>query len=104
MLAGATGYTSGSGCVAPRTTLAMHRLLANRKYDEALKLLEVLRPLEDYRGKEGESFNISAIKYAISVCGYEFGPCRPPQRRLTSQEESEIRRIVEVLSDAERSR
>jgi 4-hydroxy-tetrahydrodipicolinate synthase len=102
MLAGATGYTSGSGSVAPRTTLALHRLLADRKYDEAMKMLAVLRPLEDYRGKDGESFNISAIKYAVSLCGYDFGPCRPPQRRLTTQDQSEIRQIVEVLLDAEK--
>lgn len=103
MLAGATGYTSGSGCVAPRTTLAMHRSLTTGKFDEALRLLAVLRPLEDFRAKEGDSFNISALKYAVSLRGLDFGPCRPPQRRLTAQEQTDIRRFVDVLLDAEQN-
>lgn len=95
MLAGATGYTSGSGCVAPHTTLAMHRALAAGKFDEALRWLAYLRPLEDYRARDGDSFNISAIKYAVSLGGIDLGPCRPPQRSLTPQHQADIRRIVE---------
>ena len=97
MLAGATGYTSGSGCVAPHTTLAMHRALAAGNFDEAARLLARLRPLEDYRAKDGDSMNISAIKYAVSLCGIDFGPCRPPQRVLSSEHQADIRRIVECM-------
>jgi 4-hydroxy-tetrahydrodipicolinate synthase len=103
MMAGATGYTSGSGCVAPRTTLAMHRALASGQLDAALRHLAVLRPLEDYRARDGDSFNISAIKYAVGLLGVDFGPCRPPQRKLNPPEQDEIRQIVESLLVAERN-
>lgn len=103
MLAGATGYTSGSGCVAPRTTLALHRLLAAGNSSEALRKLAVLRPLEDYRARDGESYNIAAIKYAVGLRGVDFGPCRPPQRRLSQEEQGEIRGIVEKLFKSEKS-
>ncbi len=103
MLAGATGYTSGSGCVAPRTTLALHRSLAARQFDEAFRLLAVLRPLEDFRAKDADSFNISALKYAVSLRGVDFGPCRPPQRQLSAEDQAAIRRIVETLLAVERN-
>ena len=102
MLAGATGYTSGSGCVAPKTTLALHRALTEKQFDQAFKLLAALRPLEDFRAKDADSFNISAIKYAVSLCGTEFGPCRPPQRRLAAEEQAAIQRIVETLLQSEK--
>lgn len=101
MLAGATGYTSGLGCFAPRTTLAMHRLLAAGQFPEAMRLLAAFRPIEDYRALDGDSFNIAAIKYAVSLCGPDLGPCRPPQRRLTATEQADIRRIVESLLEVE---
>jgi 4-hydroxy-tetrahydrodipicolinate synthase len=103
MLAGATGYTSGSGSVAPRTSLAMHRALRAGNNQEALRLLAYLRPLEDYRSKDSDSFNISAMKSAVSMLGNDFGPCRPPQRQLTLAEQSDLRRIVESLLDAEKN-
>ena len=63
----------------------------------AMQTLGVLRPLEDYRAKDGESFNIAAVKYAVSLRGQDFGPCRAPQRRLTPAEQDELQRIVEPL-------
>jgi 4-hydroxy-tetrahydrodipicolinate synthase len=104
MLAGATGYTSGTGCVAPATTLALHRSLGAGQFAEAMRLLAILRPLENYRAKDGESFNIAAIKYATSLRGTDFGPCRPPQRQLNDKDRAEIRVIVETLLAAEAER
>ena len=101
MLAGATGYTSGTGNLCPRLSLALHAALMERRYDEAMRLLSILRPVEDYRARDGESFNISAIKYGMQVCGWDFGPVRPPQRRLTPEEEAEVRRMLEPIRAAE---
>ena len=40
-------------------------------------------------------FNIAAVKHALAVCGHEFGPCRPPQRRLTEMEKGDIQERYE---------
>jgi len=101
MLAGATGYTSGVASLCPRLSLAMHAALTAQRYDEAMRLLSILRPIEDYRARDGDSYSISAIKYALQVCGWDFGPVRPPQRRLTPEEEAEVRRLLEPARAAE---
>lgn len=104
MLAGATGYTSGAGNLCPRLTLALHAALAAGKYEEGMRLLSILRPIEDYRARDGDSFNISAVKFGLQVSGRDFGPVRPPQRRLTVQEETAFRRLLEPILAAESDR
>jgi 4-hydroxy-tetrahydrodipicolinate synthase len=101
MLAGARGYTSGAGNICPRLTLAMHRALAQREFDEAMRLLRLIRPIEDYRAREGDSYNISMLKCALELRGYAFGPARPPQRRVTAKERAEIARVIEPVCAAE---
>lgn len=101
MLAGAQGYTTGAGNICPRLTLALHRALAKGDYSEGMRLLAILRPIEDYRARPDESFNISMLKFALKVAGHDFGPVRPPQRRLTPLEEAEIRGLVEPILAAE---
>ncbi|MGE3820031.1 MAG: dihydrodipicolinate synthase family protein [Isosphaeraceae bacterium] len=96
-LAGAKGYTSGAGNVCPRLTLAMHRALAEGRYADALGHLRVLRPIEDYRARAGDSYNIGMLKTALRLTGRDFGPPRPPQRRITAAEEAEIRALLEPI-------
>jgi 4-hydroxy-tetrahydrodipicolinate synthase len=100
-LAGATGYTSGAGNICPRLTLAMHRALASGDYLQAMNYLRVIRPIEDYRARDGDSYNISMLKTAMALCGRDFGPPRPPQRRLTPVEESEVRTLLQPILAAE---
>jgi 4-hydroxy-tetrahydrodipicolinate synthase len=100
-LAGATGYTSGVGNLCPRLTLAMHRALSAGDWKEAGRLLAILRPIEDYRARAGDSFNISMLKFALTLTGRDFGPVRPPQRRLTTAEQAEVRNIVEPILEQE---
>jgi 4-hydroxy-tetrahydrodipicolinate synthase len=101
MLAGASGYTSGAGNICPRLTLALHADLAAGRYTEAMRRLRVIRPIEDYRARDGDSYNITLIKYGVKVCGRDFGPVRPPQRQLTPREEEEMRDLLEPLLAAE---
>ncbi|MGE0607013.1 MAG: dihydrodipicolinate synthase family protein [Pirellulales bacterium] len=100
-LAGATGYTSGAGNLCPRLTLSMHAALAAGDWREAMRLLAVIRPIEDFRARAGDSYNISMLKYALTLTGRDFGPPRPPQRRIMPADQAEIRRIVEPILAAE---
>lgn len=100
-LAGATGYTSGAGCLAPRLTLAMHAALTRGDYPEAMRILRIIRPIEDARARDGDSFNITLVKYGLEVLGHPFGPPRPPQRQLDDREKGEFRAILEPILAAE---
>lgn len=97
MLAGAAGFTSGAGNLCPRLTLAMHAHLAGGRYAEAMRLLKIIRPIEDYRARDADSFNITLLKYALELKGHRFGPPRAPLRQLTDTERSEIRALVEPI-------
>ena len=102
MLAGATGYTTGAGNLAPHLTLAMHAALAAGEYSEGLRLQQMLLPIEDYRARAGDSYNVSMLKHAMTLVGEDFGPPRPPQRQLTDRERSEIETMVEPILETER--
>lgn len=101
MLAGATAYTTGAGNLCPRLTLAMFRALTNNDYPEAMRLLRLIRPIEDFRAREGDSYNISLLKYCLTLKGHDVGPPRPPNRRLTEAEQEEARRMLEPILAAE---
>jgi 4-hydroxy-tetrahydrodipicolinate synthase len=100
-LAGAVGYTSGAGNLCPRLSLKLHDALAHENYAVAMECLRILRPIEDYRARSCDSYNISMLKAAIRLTGRDFGPPRPPQRPLTAAEEAEIRTLLEPIMAAE---
>lgn len=97
MLAGAEGYTTGAGAIFPRLTLALHAAAQAGDFPQAMRYLAALRPIEDFRAREDDSFNISAIKAALASEGYDFGPPRPPARRLTGDEDRALRAILEPI-------
>lgn len=103
MLAGATGYTTGAGNLCPHLTLAMHAAFVAGEYDEGMRLQELILPIEDYRARVGDSYNISMLKHAMTLLGHDFGPPRPPQRQLTGAERREIAALMEPIlaADAE---
>tara|TARA_R110002111_G_scaffold168038_1_gene233858 strand:- start:137566 stop:138480 length:915 start_codon:yes stop_codon:yes gene_type:complete len=101
MLAGSTGFTSGAGNVCPRLSLAMHAAFASGDYAEGMRIQQLILPIEDYRARAADSFNISMLKYAITLTGADFGPPRPPQRTLNSEQEAEIRQLMEPILQAE---
>lgn len=103
MMAGAPGYTSGAGNICPRLTLAMHQALAQRDLATAFELLAVLRPIEEYRARAGNSYNVSFLKSAIRHLGLDFGEPRPPYRRLTTDEHADIEALLRPILDAEDS-
>lgn len=101
MLAGSTGYTTGAGNLCPHLTLAMHAAFAAGEFAQGMELQQHILPIEDYRAKEGDSFNISMLKYALASLGTDFGPPRPPQRRLTSTEEADIEKMARTVMQHE---
>jgi 4-hydroxy-tetrahydrodipicolinate synthase len=100
-LAGSPGYTSGAGSLVPRTTLAMHKAMAAGDWDRAMRLQQVILPIEQYRARGGGSYNISFLKYAIKHIGLEFGPPRAPNRQLTEAEMREIEQMMPNILRAE---
>jgi 4-hydroxy-tetrahydrodipicolinate synthase len=101
MLAGSNGYTTGAGNVCPHLTLAMHAAFAAGEYDEGMAWQQQLLPIEDYRARAGDSFNISMLKQAMTVLDQDFGPPRPPQRQLTDAERAEIDALIKPIVEAE---
>lgn len=99
MLAGATGYTSGAGNLFPKLTLEMHRALVEGRSADAMRLLDRIRPLEDFRARHGDAYNIAAVKAAMNLLGWNFGPVRPPQPRLPAADLAELEKIVRAITD-----
>lgn len=102
MLAGATGYTTGAGNLCPHLTLAMHAAFAAGEFAEGMRWQKLILPIEDFRAREGDSYNISMLKYAIGKMGQDFGPARPPQRQLAAQDKSAIDDLLAPILAAER--
>lgn len=102
MLAGATGYTTGAGNICPNLTLAMHAAFAAGEFHEGMRLQQMILPIEDYRAREGDSFNISMLKYGMHHFGRDFGPPRAPQRQLMPQERAQIDAMLAPILSAER--
>lgn len=103
MMAGATGFTSGAVNICPRLVLALHASLADQNYAEAMSLQRTILPIEQFRARAGESYSISMLKYGMQVMGLDFGPARPPQRRLTSEEREEIEGLLQPILEREYS-
>lgn len=101
MLAGATGFTTGAGNICPHLSLAMHAAFAAGEFLHGMELQQHLLPIEDYRAKDGDSYNISMLKHAISLLGSDFGAPRPPQRQLSSKEKTEIEQLIQPVIRAE---
>lgn len=101
MLAGSNGYTTGAGNVCPHLTLAMHAAFSTGEYSEGMRYQELILPIEDFRARQGDSFNISMLKHALAITGLDFGPPRPPQRQLTAAERSEIEKVLQPILAAE---
>ena len=83
-------------------TLAMHAAATAGDWTEALRLGQLIRPIEDFRARAANSYNISFLKAAINVTGLDFGAPRTPQRQLTADEVREVERVIEPILAAER--
>jgi dihydrodipicolinate synthase/N-acetylneuraminate lyase len=72
---GCAGYTSGCVCVNPARSADMLRAIAAKNYEEAGRLREIYRPLEDLRNAHGP---IPVLHHAVELAGItETGPFLP---------------------------
>jgi 4-hydroxy-tetrahydrodipicolinate synthase len=101
MLAGAPGYTTGAGNLCPHLTLAMHAAFTAGEYEEGMRLQQLILPIEDYRERSGDSYNISMLKHAMTLLDQNFGPARAPQRQLNDAERTEIDQLMQPILAAE---
>ena len=102
MLAGASGYTTGAGNICPHLSLAMHAAFAAGEFVEGMRWQKLILPIEDFRAREGDSYNISMLKYAMRRLGADFGPPRAPQRQLSTPERGAIDDLLAPILAAER--
>jgi 4-hydroxy-tetrahydrodipicolinate synthase len=101
MLAGAQGFSTGAGNLCPHLSLAMHAAFIAGEHKEGLRLQQIILPIEDYRARCGDSYNISMLKYGMTLVGRDFGPPRAPQRQLASTDCSEIDAMMKPILAAE---
>ncbi len=101
MLAGSGGFTTGAGNLCPHLVLAIHAAFAAGEWEEGMRLQALVQPIEDYRERVGDSYNVSMLKHAMRLVGPDFGPPRPPQRQLTDTERSEIDALVRPILEIE---
>ena len=68
----------------------------------AMRTLELLRPLEEFRGRADKSYNVPVLKAALRIAGIDFGAPRP-QRQLPPDDEDELTEVVRELLAEEAS-
>ena len=100
-VAGSRGFTSGAANVCPALVLGMQAALQNGDWQEAMRLQHLILPIENYRDRQGSSFHVSLLKYAVTCTGIDCGLPRPPQRQLTNEEQVDIRQLVAIVKAAE---
>ncbi|MFW9846200.1 MAG: dihydrodipicolinate synthase family protein [Candidatus Thorarchaeota archaeon] len=89
-LAGAEGFTSGLGNFAPHISLQMIDGLRNEKYNEVMRLQEMISPLEFLREGRGAANNVPVVKAMLDHIGLVGGECRPPIHSLTPAERKSV--------------
>lgn len=92
--AGSVGFTSGLANFAPSISLAIQDALEGGRQEEADQLSLRCFPFEEIRARNGDSFNVAAVKTAMDSKGLAGGGVRPP---LVDLEERARRDVADVL-------
>ncbi|MBN2229187.1 MAG: dihydrodipicolinate synthase family protein [Candidatus Thorarchaeota archaeon] len=95
-LAGARAFTSGLGNFAPNVTKQMYDALKNGDYSSAMKIQEMISPLEFLREGHASANNVPVVKTAMDYIGLKGGISRPPIHQLT---DSERRLVIDAIKD-----
>jgi 4-hydroxy-tetrahydrodipicolinate synthase len=75
---GARGFTSGLINIWPEHSVEIHAALEAGDYPRANKLINVMNGFEEIRAEEQNGTNVTAVKAALQLMGFDCGPTRPP--------------------------
>jgi 4-hydroxy-tetrahydrodipicolinate synthase len=93
-VAGAEGFTSGLGSVAPELSLRLFDELDAGNPGSAMRLWRRLKPFEDLRARHGNAYNVSAVKEALAQLELCRRDVRPPISELPPAERDEVGKIL----------
>ena len=90
-----TGFTTGSGCIAPKLSQQLFEALVREDYDRADVLRSRFIPLEDLRDALGPA---RVLHHATELAGIaKTGPIAPYITALSDEEKAVLRPVVEAL-------
>lgn len=75
---GARGFTSGLVNVFPQRSLAVRDVLARGDYPEARRLVDEIAEFETLRAMQNNGCNVTVVKTAMRLLGFDVGAVRPP--------------------------
>ena len=91
------GFTTGSGCIAPKLSQQLFEALAREDFDTALTLREKFLPLEDLRDEWGPA---RVLHHATELAGISHtGPIAPYVSELTHEQVNALVSVVRSLQD-----
>ena len=89
------GFTTGSGCIAPRLSQQLFESLSANDYAKADEIREKFIPLEDVRDRWGPA---RVLHHATELAGVaETGPITPYISELTSEQTATLTPVVQRL-------
>jgi len=95
-----TGFTTGSGCVAPRLSQELFEAARDHDFELALQLRSNFIGLEDLRDSWGPARVLHQSVELASIA--EVGPIPPYVSPLTTEQITELRPVVDELTNADR--
>jgi dihydrodipicolinate synthase/N-acetylneuraminate lyase len=92
---GLSSFTTGSGCVAPRASMRILKLLGDKRYDEAEAVRAKFMPLEDLRD---EISPIRVLHDAVTLSGVaDMGPMLPLLSGLDAAQRERVAPVARAL-------
>lgn len=91
ILMGAHGWVAGLVCAFPHETVAIYRLLQQRRIDEALAIYRWFAPL---LALDVSSKLVQNIKLAEAIVGLGTEPVRPPRLPLAGEERRQVEALI----------
>lgn len=102
-LEGAEGFTTGIGNFVPAPVLALSHALFEENWEQAKRIRELLRPLEDLReeadgpGQFGSAKNVPVVKLGLNLQGMYGGPVRKPLISLPDEDRNRVRAYLDDI-------
>ncbi|MBW9061221.1 dihydrodipicolinate synthase family protein [Agrobacterium pusense] len=75
---GARGFTSGLVNVAPQFSLQVHEALTSGDFTAARKIVQKIELFERLRTRYRNGANVTVVKEAMDILGFNVGPVRAP--------------------------